>query len=251
VKNPTKADLAAAVARLTQENAGLRDLLAAISLAAGTVPVSKDNDYPAEWKRSTKVLAVIKNAADLSDWDGYLAWAAEETRSLAAEPVGYEVYQPEGPGVTEPAQDEPEPVACGSRPYPAGSEGDDGTECALPAGHGGAHDDNPPFGGAWCPAFTDMEDFGATIYCDRPAGHPGSHHASGPDEGSEVAWSDEPDICESAYLAPGIDYYCSLDAGHAGLHSQHTSAGAFIAEWGYPDGHVHTTSGHEPVAVAS
>lgn len=30
---------------------------------------------------------------------------------------------------------------CGARPYPAGSEGDDGTECALPAGHDGPHDD--------------------------------------------------------------------------------------------------------------
>lgn len=61
----------------------------------------------------------------------------------------------------------------------------------------------------------------------------------------------EPDICVSVHLAPGVDYYCSLDAGHAGLHSQLTSAGAFIAEWGYPDGHVHTTSGHKPAAVAS
>lgn len=39
--------------------------------------------------------------------------------------------------------DEAAPVAkaCGARPYPAGSEGDDGTECALPAGHDGPHDD--------------------------------------------------------------------------------------------------------------
>ena len=46
--------------------------------------------------------------------------------------------------------------------------------------------------GDWCPASTDTEDFGATIYCDREPGHPGSHHAPGPDEGSEVAWSDTP-----------------------------------------------------------
>lgn len=32
---------------------------------------------------------------------------------------------------------------CGARPYPAGSEGDDGTECQLPAGHAGHHDDMP------------------------------------------------------------------------------------------------------------
>jgi len=33
------------------------------------------------------------------------------------------------------------PEKCGSRPYPAGSEGDDGTECVLPKGHDGPHDD--------------------------------------------------------------------------------------------------------------
>lgn len=36
-----------------------------------------------------------------------------------------------------------EPEICGARPYPAGSEGDDGTECQLPAGHAGHHDDMP------------------------------------------------------------------------------------------------------------
>lgn len=33
------------------------------------------------------------------------------------------------------------PERCDSRPYPAGSEGDDGTECVLPKGHDGDHDD--------------------------------------------------------------------------------------------------------------
>ena len=45
---------------------------------------------------------------------------------------------------------------------------------------------------AWCPAFTEFAEEGLTAYCDRKAGHPGSHHAPGPDEGSEVAWGDEP-----------------------------------------------------------
>jgi hypothetical protein len=92
VKEPTKADLATAVAKLTEENAGLRDLLAAVSLAADTVPVARGAGYIDEWKRSTHVLSVIKHAAALSDWNGYLAWAAGEVRSLAAEPVGYEVH---------------------------------------------------------------------------------------------------------------------------------------------------------------
>jgi hypothetical protein len=30
---------------------------------------------------------------------------------------------------------------CGARPYPAGSEADDGTECLLSEGHDGPHDD--------------------------------------------------------------------------------------------------------------
>lgn len=36
------------------------------------------------------------------------------------------------------------PNPCGARPYPAGSEGDDGTVCTLPVGHDGPHDDGPP-----------------------------------------------------------------------------------------------------------
>ena len=39
-------------------------------------------------------------------------------------------------------------------------------------------------------------------------------------------------------------FVCTLNAGHAGLHSQLTPTGAFDAEWGYPDGHVHTTAEH-------
>lgn len=34
-----------------------------------------------------------------------------------------------------------EPLTCGERPYPAGSEGDDGTQCVLPLGHAGNHSD--------------------------------------------------------------------------------------------------------------
>jgi hypothetical protein len=46
--------------------------------------------------------------------------------------------------------------------------------------------------GGFCPAFTGPDDeLDVTLYCDRQAGHDGSHHAPGPDEGSEVAWSDE------------------------------------------------------------
>lgn len=41
----------------------------------------------------------------------------------------------------------PHEATCGARPYPAGSEGDDGTECMLPAGHDGKHADAPELDG--------------------------------------------------------------------------------------------------------
>lgn len=105
----------------------------------------------------------------------------------------------------------------------------------------------------WCPGTTFMEHEEVTLYCDRDAGHDGSHHAPGPDEGSEVAWSDEPAEprgylrCEDTSPAGG--FTCTLKLKHEGLHSQLTPTGAFMAEWGYADGHVHTTAGHQPVRV--
>jgi hypothetical protein len=52
----------------------------------------------------------------------------------------------------------------------------------------------------WCPASTEL-DYDETVYCEREAGHPGSHRAPGPDEGSEVAWGDEPTPEERLLLA--------------------------------------------------
>lgn len=151
-KNPTKADLAAEAARLAQENAQMRDLLAAVSLAAGTVPVSEDNDWAAEWKRSTRVLASIKSLSRLddghSDWKGYLAYAAGELRSLAAEPAGYEVYQP-APVITDSERDCPEG-------NPAS-----GAWCHLPAPHGEHRDTD---GETWTTADEHGELSAATLY---------------------------------------------------------------------------------------
>jgi hypothetical protein len=126
MKEPTRADLAAAVARLTGENAALRDLLAAVSLAAGTVPVAKHDDA-AEWRRSCRVLANIKGLARLDDWAGYLAYAAGEMRAVAAEPVGYEVY-------VRPEDDEPAEVSCAD-PHPQ----EPAIPCARQEGHEGWH----------------------------------------------------------------------------------------------------------------
>jgi len=87
-----KKELEAEVARLAEENKGMRELLAAISAVAGTVPIAKD-DNAAEWRRSVHVLANISYLAKVDDgWDGFLAYAAGELRAVAAAPVGYEVY---------------------------------------------------------------------------------------------------------------------------------------------------------------
>lgn len=45
----------------------------------------------------------------------------------------------------------------------------------------------------WCPGVLTDDDGDTFFYCDRERGHAGSHHAPGPDEGSEIAWSDEPE----------------------------------------------------------
>ena len=49
----------------------------------------------------------------------------------------------------------------------------------------------PGAGTDWCPGSVTDDGTGETFYCDREPGHAGSHHAPGPDEGSEVAWSDK------------------------------------------------------------
>ena len=56
---------------------------------------------------------------------------ADDARRLTAK--GAEVAAAAVVGHTTPT--------CDWRPYPAGSEGDDGTECILPAGHSGSHYD--------------------------------------------------------------------------------------------------------------
>lgn len=87
----TKKELEAENERLAEENKGMRELLAAISAVADTVPIAKGDDA-AEWRRSVRVLANISGLAKVDDWGGYLAYAAGELRAIAAEPVGYEVF---------------------------------------------------------------------------------------------------------------------------------------------------------------
>jgi hypothetical protein len=192
MKEPTKADLAAAVATLTAENAGLRDLLAAVSLAADTVPVANNPSFIDEWKRSTKVLSAIKILCRLDEYpgSGHLAYAAEELRAVAAEPVGYEVYT-EPPVIPPAERDCPEVNPDGS-----------GEHCYRGGDHGVHRDSN---GGEWRtdlgerdPSFISgspfctERDFTGTL-CELPLGHGGDHRAPGDAEGDpDVTWSDVP-----------------------------------------------------------
>jgi hypothetical protein len=61
---------------------------------------------------------------------------------------------------------------CGARPYPAGSEGDDGTVCVLPAGHDGPCEDEPEM----CDGTLPLR-HGGEITCTLHAGHYGAHSA--------------------------------------------------------------------------
>jgi hypothetical protein len=108
MKDPTKADLATAVARLTEENAGLRELLAAVSAYAELPrPASSDNrSYGYELERRADAIAIWANG-DREDMapDVYVLVIQDRAKHLreeAARPVRYEVRA------------EPEPCPCGA-----------------------------------------------------------------------------------------------------------------------------------------
>jgi hypothetical protein len=135
VKEPTKADLAAAVAKLTEENAGLRDLLAAVRECARAVPQAVYDHQWEQLRRATNVLIAISVVADA---EGTWAWSwasgqgAAHLRERAAEPLGYEVYQTEGDELH--AAPEPEAQECTDYDPAYKLHG-----CELDAGHDGPH----------------------------------------------------------------------------------------------------------------
>src|ERR1700734_3931189 len=117
MKEPTKADLAAAVTRLTGENEALRDLLAAVRAYADLPrPASysaHDNMYEYELERRADVIAVWADG-DQGDMapDVYVLVIRDRAKHLreeAARPVRYEVR-----GAAPEADElhaEPEPVS--------------------------------------------------------------------------------------------------------------------------------------------
>lgn len=94
MKEPTKADLATAVAKLTEENAGLRELLAAVSEYARSVPLAV-GDQRQELRRATETLihiGVITDPCGAWVWGWGGGQGAARLREHAAKPVDYEVY---------------------------------------------------------------------------------------------------------------------------------------------------------------
>lgn len=92
--NPTKADLAAAVKALTEENAGLRDLLAAVHEAAEAAPFAKhwqDSDKARDRTRSMLgAISVLTDPAGTWTWGWANGRTAAGLRKYAAEPLEYE-----------------------------------------------------------------------------------------------------------------------------------------------------------------
>jgi hypothetical protein len=85
-----------------------------------------------------------------------------------------------------------EPSAAGSVIGSAGMQEYYCLRCGMGADSGDHAVDMGEYLAGFCGATTGPDaELDVTLYCDREAGHPGSHHAPGPDEGSEVAWSDE------------------------------------------------------------
>ena len=115
-KEPTKADLAVAVTKLTEENEALRDLLAAVQTMAD-VPkpaIYSDRYYwactdrlstIAVWAELNEDAAGPNAAAVISGW-------AKAVRKQAAKPVRYEVH----------AEPEPEPSGEGGVLFPVSNE---------------------------------------------------------------------------------------------------------------------------------
>lgn len=83
-----------------------------------------------------------------------------------------------------------------------------------------------PASGAWC--------------------HKSGPHTEHRDTDGQTWTTAAQEHCEDTHARGSESFLCSLAAGHKGLHAALTPTGAFVAEWGYEDGHVHTTSGHQP-----
>jgi hypothetical protein len=176
VKELTKAELADAVTKLTEEVSALRDVFTAMRDGSNA-------GVSAYW--------IIGYAGGLGDVDAYSSGNIRLLREHAR-------IIRRGPGCQAPAPD--------------GTS----LRCDLVTGHPGRHemhcaDDKqavawdailrePPVtagSGLLCTAATGPdEELDRSLYCDREPGHDGSHHAHAGD-GSEVAWSDEPGPAEA------------------------------------------------------
>jgi hypothetical protein len=128
---PTRADLAAAVATLTAENAQLRGLLAAVHEAAIGAPLAASHDdYRHELYRAHGMLCLIGNqtepAALARFAPGILARVMREL--LAETPLNYKPYDRGDCSRRHPVRDTP---CTGSDRHPMPHRDEDGEEWAA------------------------------------------------------------------------------------------------------------------------
>ena len=185
VKEPTKADLAAAVARLTEENAALRDLLAAVR-AYADVPHPADYDdrrHEYELERRVDAIAVWADG-DQEDMapDVYLLVMGDRAKHLreeAARPVRYQVR-------AEPAD--------ATRDQPASPDAAGVLAAAIAAGTPVVVTDDEP-GPAEGEPYARCDSERVTrgnplLRCSVYAGHAGLHAAITPSGATLAEWSD-------------------------------------------------------------
>lgn len=267
MKDPTKADLTAAVTRLTEENRALRDLIAALVEVTYSAPVgAAGTSDRQELGRAWHVLSAIKVHGDLAlKKVDRLGISARLVRDVAAEPLDYKPYV---------AKDEPHPVTFTAAPHPDGVAAwdddhatvwparvpatahtctelsDAGTNCTSPVtphpephrdsrGYEWGGDEYPPVGLAHhaepgehhCEADT-PSGTGSVWHCTAQDGHAGNHVAYKPDDTPYFTWpqavATEAALCESRPFPAGSEgddgTRCVLPAGHEGSHDDGVDA---------------------------
>lgn len=173
----TKEELHAANERLGAEIAALRELLTVIGDAKPPLPADSDDMRRYHFTGSYRIMMAAN--------------AAREAMRHIGSPAYLEIVHAHAIGlrgdISEPLRYTP--VSAAPAPVIDVSEAAGMLAAAIITGTPVLVTDDEA---RWCPGTTFMEHEEVTLYCDRDAGHDGSHHAPGPDEGSEVAWSDEP-----------------------------------------------------------
>ncbi|HEY1706396.1 MAG TPA: hypothetical protein VGG75_42530 [Trebonia sp.] len=186
-KPKTRTEYAEETARLAEENAAMRDLLAAIHEGDLPMPCKAEDNAraaaEAERRFSYVTMAAYIPEGYLAEsirheagrlrgkWETPLTYTAMCEKGVDGQTSTFEVNghtytaaavcflarghdgdckslaQVRAEKNAANAAEQHKPERCPSRPYPDGSEGDDGTVCVLPKGHEGDHWDGPELEG--------------------------------------------------------------------------------------------------------